>query len=127
MGRRLKIVVADDERDTREYLQEYLTHLGHDVMAAEDGRRLVEICRALLPDLLVTDFAMPGMDGLTAAAKINREWPVPVILMTGRHDAEQAALTAAHVVRLLAKPVKDADLRAAVEAAGAQAAVRGAC
>ena len=53
MTRKLKIVVADDdERDTREYLQEYLTRLGHDVVAAADGRQLVEVCRAFGPDLV---------------------------------------------------------------------------
>ena len=90
MSGRLKIVVADDERDTREYLQEYLTHLGHEVRAAADGRRLVELCREYAPDLVVTDFAMPGLNGLAAAAEINREHPAPVILISGRHDAELA-------------------------------------
>ncbi len=121
MTRRLKIAVADD-RDTREYLQEFLTYLGHDVVAAEDGRRLVEACRMLRPDLIVTDFAMPGLDGLAAAAEANRERPVPVILMSGRHGAEAAALAAAHVVRFLAKPVKPADLEAAVASVAAEAA-----
>ncbi|MFL5333763.1 MAG: response regulator, partial [Geminicoccaceae bacterium] len=63
MDRRLRIVVADDERDTREYLQEYLSYLGHDVRAVEDGRQLVEVCREFAPDLIVTDYAMPGLDG----------------------------------------------------------------
>ena len=117
MTRRLKVAVADDDLDTREYLQEFLTHLGHDVMAAEDGRRLVEICRILHPDLIVTDYAMPRLDGLAAAAEVNRERPVPVILISGRHEAEGDALAAAHVIRYLPKPVKDAELRAAVEAA----------
>jgi CheY-like chemotaxis protein len=116
MTRRLKVVVADDELDTREYLQEYLTHLGHDVVAAEDGHRLLEACRTHRPDLVVTDFAMPGLDGLAAAAEVNRGHPVPVILMTGRHDAEEASLAAAHVVRFLPKPVKNAELKEAVEA-----------
>ena len=100
MSGRLRIVVADDDRDTREYLQEYLSHLGHDVTAAEDGRRLVELCRAFRPDLVVTDYAMPGLDGVTAAAEGNRDRRLPVILISGRHDAEDAALASAHVVRV---------------------------
>jgi CheY-like chemotaxis protein len=91
MTRQLKIAVADDERDTREFFQEYLTHLGHDVRAAEDGRQLVELCRAFRPDLIVADYAMPGLDGLAAVAEVNRDRPVPVILITGRCDAEQLA------------------------------------
>jgi CheY-like chemotaxis protein len=119
MTRRLKIVVADDESDTREYLHEYLTHFGHDVRAAEDGRRLVALCHEFAPDLILTDFAMPGLDGLAAAAEVNRERPVPVILLSGRHDAEEASVASAHVVRILLKPVKNAELRSAVDSVAA--------
>ncbi len=115
MTRLLKIAVADDERDTREYFQEYLSHLGHDVRTAADGRQLVEVCRAFGPDLIVADYAMPGLDGLAAAAEVNRERPVPVILISGRHDAEQLARSnSGVVVRVLAKPVTEAELCAAI-------------
>lgn len=121
MSARLKIAVADDERDTREYLEEYLTHLGHEVRAAADGPRLVELCRAFAPDLVITDYAMPGLDGLAAAAEINRGRPVPVVPISGRHDAQSLAAVEGVVVTFLAKPVKEKDLRAAVEAARAGA------
>ncbi len=122
MARPLKIVVADDERDTREYFQEYLSHLGHDVRAAVDGRQLVEICREFGPDLIVADYAMPGLDGLTAAAEVNRARRVPVILITGRHDAEQTAQSDGElVIRFLAKPVKEAELRAAIASMATEA------
>jgi CheY-like chemotaxis protein len=120
MSARLKIAVADDELDTREYLQEYLTYLGHEVRAAADGRQLVEMCREFAPDLIITDYAMPGLDGLAAAAEINRARPVPVVLISGRHDAQSLA-TVEGVVTFLAKPVKEKDLRAAVEAVRAGA------
>ena len=116
MTRRLKIVVADDERDTREYLQEYLTYCGHEVRAAEDGRQLVEVCRAFEPDLVITDDAMPGLNGWAAAEELNRERPLPIILLSGRDDAEwQARAKGSPFVRVLTKPVKEAELRAAVE------------
>lgn len=112
MTRLLKIVVADDERDTREFFQEYLSHLGHDVRAAADGRQLVEMCRAFRPDLIVADYAMPG---LAAAAEVNCDRPVPVILISGRHDVEPLARADDRlVVRFLAKPVREAELRAAI-------------
>jgi CheY-like chemotaxis protein len=115
MTRPLKIAVADDERDTREYLEAYLSRLGHDVRAAPGGRQLVEICRAFAPDLIVADYAMPGLDGLAAAAEVNHDRPVPVILISGRHDAEQLARSdVGLVVRFLAKPVDEAELRGAV-------------
>src|SRR5438067_13522038 len=87
--RSLRIVVADDERDTRQFFQELLAHLGHEVVAvAETGRELVEQCRAAHPDLVITDIKMPDMDGIQAAAEVNRDNPVPVILVTGYHEAD---------------------------------------
>ncbi len=116
MNQSLRIAVADDERDTREYLQEYLSHLGHNVRAAADGRQLVEICRAFSPDVIVTDYAMPGLDGLAAAAEVNRDRPAPVILITGRHDVELPPPRDSRiVVSLLTKPVKEKELKAAIE------------
>src|SRR5690348_5090030 len=118
MGRRLKIVVADDECDTREYLGELLSRLGYEVRSAEDGRQLVEACRDFLPDLIITDYAMPDQDGWAAALEVNRGRQVPVILITGRHDVESAVWAeASPVLRVLAKPVSEPELRAAVESA----------
>ncbi len=117
MDRRFKIAVADDERDTREYLHEYLSYLGYDVRAAEDGRRLVEVCREFNPELVVTDYAMPGLDGWSAAREVNRERPVPVILFSGRHDVEPLALAeGSPVVKVLLKPVRPSELKATVDA-----------
>jgi CheY-like chemotaxis protein len=118
----MRIVVADDERDTREYIQELLDRLGHEVAAAEDGRRLIELCREFRPDVVVTDYRMPGLDGLQAAVGINRERAVPVILFSGRGDVDLACCPGAEcVVALLTKPIRQADLVAALEALAARA------
>ena len=80
------------------------------------------MARAFGPDLIVTDYKMPGLDGLAAAAQVNRERPVPVVLVSGRQDVDLAATAGdLRVVRVLAKPVKEADLRAAVEAVATEA------
>ena len=75
------------------------------------------MCRAFRPDLIVTDYAMPGLDGLAAAAEVNRDRAVPVILISGRDGAEALATAdGSPVVKFLAKPVRDAELRAAIAA-----------
>ena len=74
----------------REYLRELLPRLGHEVMVAEGGRQLVELCRAFPPDLVITDIKMPDMDGIEAVEEVNREREVPVILVSAHHDAEPA-------------------------------------
>src|SRR5262249_42024029 len=118
MSRSLRVVVADDERDTREYLQELLTRLGHQVTTAQDGKQLIELCRLGKPDLVVTDIKMPDMDGIDAAIAVNREKETPVVLVSAYHDAE--LLTRAgvdHIMAYLIKPIKPADVEAAISMA----------
>src|SRR5262249_18593513 len=106
-----------DERDTREFLQELVTRMGHRVSAAQDGRELVEVCRQARPDLVIADVRMPGMDGISAAAEVNRERPGPFVLGTAHPDAQapaRAGAGAEPVVGYLVKPVKPADVESAV-------------
>ena len=112
MSHALRIAIADDERDMREYLQETLTELGHQVViVAETGSELVAQCRAKRPDLVITDIKMPDLDGIDAARQIYRETPVPVILVSAFHDQELIDRAEAdHVLAYLVKPIKDADL-----------------
>ena len=92
MDRALRIAVADDEPDMRLFFRELLPHLGHEVVAeAATGRELVEGCRRAGPDLVITDVRMPDGDGIQAAAEVNRDGRVPVILVTAHHDADVLA------------------------------------
>src|SRR5205807_4434541 len=89
MTQPLRIVVADDEPDMRDYFKKILPRLGHQVVAAaETGRELVEQCRALRPDLVITDVKMPDLDGIDAAGEIFRAEPVAVIIVSAYHDPE---------------------------------------
>jgi response regulator NasT len=113
MSQPLRIAVADDEPDMRDYFRKILPRLGHTVVAvAENGRELVEQCRAVRPDLVITDIKMPDMDGIDAAARIYQEAPVPVILVSAYHDPELIARAEAdHILGYLVKPIKQADLQ----------------
>jgi response regulator NasT len=112
MSESLRIAVADDEPDMREYFQKILPRLGHKVVcAAENGRELIEQCRRLGPDLVISDIKMPDMDGIDAAEELAREKPVPVVLVSAYHDPELIARAEAdHVLGYLVKPIKTADL-----------------
>jgi len=116
MTRVLKIAVADDEPEMREYFQDTLSALGHEVVgAAQNGLELVELCKSTSPDLAITDIKMPDMDGIEAATQIREHFPVPVILVSAFHDPEliQRALQD-HVLAYLVKPIKQADLETAI-------------
>lgn len=112
----LKIAVADDERDVRDYYQRVLPRLGHQVVAvASTGAELLELCRADRPDLIITDIKMPDMDGIEAVDALSRESPIPVILVSAYHRPplfERAG--GEHILAYLVKPTKQADLEAAI-------------
>ena len=89
MSRALRIAVADDEPDVRDYFRRILPRLGHQVVvAARTGRELVEQCRAARPDLVITDIKMPDLDGIEAAVALGRDEPVPVILVSAYHQPQ---------------------------------------
>jgi len=116
MIRPLKIAVADDEPDMRDYFATVLPRMGHEVVAvARNGRELIERSAATNPDLLILDIKMPEIDGLQAAARISEQEPVPAIVVSAYHDPELVErATADHVLAYLVKPIKQADLEAAI-------------
>jgi AmiR/NasT family two-component response regulator len=116
MTRPLRIIVADDEPDMRDYFRKILPRLGHQVLAAaETGRDLVELCRKGGPDLVITDIKMPDMDGIDAASLLYQEKPVPVILVSAYHEPDLIARAEAdHILGYLVKPIKQSDLEPAI-------------
>jgi CheY-like chemotaxis protein len=117
MPQALRIAVADDELDVRDYFQRMLPRLGHQVVAAaSNGRELIEICRQHRPDLVIADVRMPEMDGDTALQQICEIWPIPFILISAysKNSSIELAVGAARWT-YLTKPVKRDDLEDAIE------------
>jgi two-component system, response regulator PdtaR len=116
MTQSLKIAVADDEPDMRDYYRKILPILGHEVVAiAETGRELVEQCATIRPDLIVTDIKMPDMDGIEAAARIYKNTPIPVILVSAHNDPEFVRRAGGdYIMAYLLKPIKQDDLELAI-------------
>ena len=115
----LRIAVADDEPDMQEYFEKILPRLGHEVVSvAENGRQLVEHCRTLKPDLVITDIKMPDMDGIEAAEAIFHDRAVPVILVSAHHDTPLIDRAESnYILAYLVKPIKQADLEPAISIA----------
>jgi response regulator NasT len=115
----LLIAIADDEPRMRDYYCEILPLLGHRVaVAARTGQELVAGCRGNRPELIITDIKMPDMDGIDAARTISRDEPIPVILVSAYHDpALFERARAEHILAYLVKPIKQADLEAAISIA----------
>ena len=120
MGEPLRIIVADDEVDMRDFYQSILAGLGHTVVAAaETGRELVDACVEDPPDLVITDIRMPDLDGLEALREITRAGKsVPAIVVSGFHDEEFIERAQQEcVLAYLVKPVRASDLEPAIKLA----------
>ncbi len=116
------VLVAEDEALIRMDLVEMLGELGYRVVSqVADGQAAVDQTRALLPDVVFMDIAMPRRDGLSAAEEIMAEGLAPVVMVTAfsQREAVQRA-AAAGVLGYLVKPFGKADLAPAIEIAVAR-------
>lgn len=106
MCKSLRISIADDELDMRDYLARMLPRLGHEVVsAAENGRQLVTDFLRFSPDLVITDVRMPELDGFSAIQEIRRGRPVPVIVISADQNATLTSLVQAGPTHFLTKPI----------------------
>ncbi len=80
------IFVADDERTIRELIKKYLEKEGYKVTLFEDGQNVVSEYRRLVPDLLVLDITMPGMDGLELCKELRKITDIPIIFVSARDE-----------------------------------------
>jgi CheY-like chemotaxis protein len=117
MTRTLRIAVADDEPDVRDYFRRMLPRLGHEVVvAAANGRELVELCREQKPDLIIADVRMPNLDGDDAIQEICALRPTPFILVSAYSKPTRSLNRLEDVNNAyLTKPVKREDLEEAIE------------
>jgi DNA-binding response OmpR family regulator len=112
MAGRARVLIADDDPDLLDAVAEVLTQLGADVVQATNGAQLIENLADHGPfDLVVTDVAMPWMNGIRAmrAARI-AGLGASLIVMTALRDDSIAADVRAVGGTLLRKPFKLAEL-----------------
>ena len=113
------IVVADDDRMTREYIGGLLKARGYSVVPVETGQQSIEAVRSRDVDLVVLDVVMPGLSGIDACRvikTITKDRFVPVVLLTSRGDLNsrvQGLRTGAD--DYISKPFEEAEFLARVE------------
>ena len=109
------VLLVEDDRDTREMYSEFLSYSGMRVTEASSGPRALDSARAERPDVIVTDIAMPGMDGIELSRKLRASEPtrdVPIIAVTGSLS-EGAREAGANIV--LEKPCSPDELLHVIE------------
>jgi len=86
MNERPKILVVDDEAQLTRVLRTGLTSRGYDVRAAADGLAGFEVFNDWHPDLVITDLAMPNVDGLELCKRLRAVSPVPIIVLSAKGE-----------------------------------------
>ncbi len=121
LARRARVLVVDDDAMVRAVVAGHLEDCGYDIAEASDGLdALARLDDGEAADLLVTDFSMPGMNGLMLIHEVRQRLPgLPVLLLTGYADAGilpriEGALNGA--TALLRKPVSGDELAACAAA-----------
>jgi twitching motility two-component system response regulator PilH len=113
-----KILVVDDSLSQRLVLSAVLKEEGHQVITANDGEEAVAKAKSEMPDLIIMDIVMPGLNGFQATRAITNDettWHIPVILLTSKDmDSDRIWALRQGATAFLNKPVDHAALIAMV-------------
>ena len=114
-----RIILAEDDSVIRMDLREELQRQGYLVVGdVGDGQSAINLARELRPDLVIMDIRMPELDGIEAARALTSERLAPVVLLTAFSDDELIERAReAGVVNYITKPLRQSDLKPAIEIA----------
>jgi response regulator NasT len=112
------ILIAEDESIIRLGLKSMLESLGHQVIAATNGREAIRLAERRQPDLAILDIHMPYTDGLQATRAIMAARPLPILILTAYSEQDLIDRAADLPIQgYLLKPVEPEALRAAITVA----------
>jgi response regulator NasT len=112
------ILIADDESIIRLGLKSMLESMGHDVVAATNGREAIRLAERQKPDLAILDIRMPYTDGLQAARTIAQAQSMPILFLTAFSERELIdKATDLPIHGYLIKPIQPEELGAAIAVA----------
>ena len=113
-----RIAIIDDSRLMQVLLRRILERAGHEVDVWEDvtAMGIADLIAAQSPALIITDYSMPGCNGLTVARMARKTQPdLPIIVVMATHDPTiMDALNRQEVSCILHKPLQEEELLAAV-------------
>lgn len=113
-----QILVVDDSKMQSKAIAQVLEKQGHEVSCVYSGEEAVKQALYLIPDVIVMDVVMPGMNGFQATREISRHKfteHIPIVLISGKsQDADRAWGARQGAKGYLVKPVSDEQLLAEV-------------
>ena len=114
--RQKRVLIADDETHILNVLSIKLQNAGFAVIQAEDGLSAFDLARAERPDLIITDYQMPGLSGLELCARLQSEpatSEIPVVMLTARGFAiSDEEARSGNIRRVIDKPFSPREILA---------------
>jgi two-component system response regulator AdeR len=86
------ILIVEDELELAEIVEAYLRREGYQTERAGDGKRALELYRAVKPDLVLLDIMMPKLSGIEVLKTIRQDGQTPVIMLTARAEDDDKLL-----------------------------------
>ncbi|HVG00165.1 MAG TPA: response regulator transcription factor [Chloroflexia bacterium] len=86
------VLVVEDEHDLAQLVKRQLEGEGHSVLVAGDGQTALMLAAQARPDLVVLDWMLPGLDGLTVCRRLRERSSVPILMLTARADEADRVL-----------------------------------
>ena len=97
---RRKIYITDDEPSVLDVLSAFLLHDGFAVETFSGGEEVLAACQREVPDLVVLDIMMPGMDGLSVCRALRGKYPrLPIVIISSKDGSGDRAAGAAILIR----------------------------
>ena len=78
------LLLVDDDKEVLEVNAGYFTQLGYRTASASDAQKALQLLDSFMPDCIILDVMMPGLDGFTALPLIREKTKAPVIFLTGK-------------------------------------------
>ncbi|MAE63349.1 MAG: response regulator [Phycisphaeraceae bacterium] len=115
---RYKLLLADDEPHVTHLLARRFAAEGMEVMVADDGQQAFDLACESVPDVIVSDFQMPILDGYEMAVRLSvnpATASIPILMLTARgHKLTQEQIASTSIRLLMSKPFSARDLVAGV-------------
>ena len=117
MNIRDKVLLVEDERTIRSFMQAILTANGYDVLMAGTGAMANTMIASHCPDIIILDLGLPDMDGMTILRNVRKWSKVPILVVSARsHERDKVEALDAGADDYLTKPFDTRELLACINA-----------
>ena len=83
-----RVLVVEDDDDIADILRRSLRNEGYEVRTSADGIEALDVAAGFLPDVVVLDLGLPGLDGVEVCRRLRSDGDVPILMLTARAETE---------------------------------------